>query len=100
MSCSRKLAAGQYWHFWGETDMGQGSPALCTRCGGSFKLDEEKTTPCRWRVRLVSQFQGMTATFEIARMPGRTTEKQASNAALAMMAVPAQWVIDHTEVVE
>lgn len=80
--------------------MGQGSPALCTRCGGSFKLDEESTTPCRWRVRLVSQFQGMTATFEVAQMPGRITEKQAGNAALAMMALPRQWVINHIEAVK
>ena len=40
--CGRKLADGQWWTYCGETDMGQTSPALCTECGGSFKLMKEK----------------------------------------------------------
>lgn len=36
--CRRKLAPGQYWAFCGETDMGQGEPALCKECGGEFTL--------------------------------------------------------------
>lgn len=35
--CRAKLAPGQHWTFCGETDMGQTEPALCERCGGSFK---------------------------------------------------------------
>jgi hypothetical protein len=42
--CKRKLAAGQYWSFCGETDMGQSLPALCTECGGEFKLFDPKST--------------------------------------------------------
>jgi hypothetical protein len=34
--CGAKLAPGQHWAVCGETDMGQTSPALCTRCGGVF----------------------------------------------------------------
>lgn len=37
--CGRELAAGQYWTFCGETDMGQTLPALCIDCNGSFKLN-------------------------------------------------------------
>ena len=36
--CGRRLAAGQYWTFCGETDMGQTMPALCTECGGECEL--------------------------------------------------------------
>lgn len=43
MTCGRKLADGQYWHFCGETDMGQTLPALCIECGGQFKLADEQT---------------------------------------------------------
>lgn len=38
--CGRWLATGQYWSYFGETDMGQTAPALCTECGGKYKLDE------------------------------------------------------------
>ena len=43
MSCRKALAPGQYWSFCGETDMGQTLPALCTDCGGSFKLADPQT---------------------------------------------------------
>lgn len=36
--CKAKLAAGQWWSFCGETDMGQTAPALCTKCGGTYRL--------------------------------------------------------------
>lgn len=36
MACGRPLAAGQWWTFCGETDMGQSAPALCTTCGGKY----------------------------------------------------------------
>ena len=36
--CRKRLAKGQWWGFCGETDMGQSLPALCTECGGPFKL--------------------------------------------------------------
>ena len=39
--CGRKLADGQWYHFCGETDMGQTSPALCTRCDGTYKLAKD-----------------------------------------------------------
>lgn len=39
--CRARLAPGQHWAFCGETDMGQTSPALCERCGGSFKRAAE-----------------------------------------------------------
>jgi hypothetical protein len=35
--CKAKLAAGQWWSFCGETDMGQTAPALCTKCGGTYR---------------------------------------------------------------
>lgn len=38
MSCGKLLKEGQWWHFCGETDMGQTPPALCTECGGRFEL--------------------------------------------------------------
>lgn len=38
--CEKRLAPGQYWGFCGETDMGQTEPALCTECGGEYKLAE------------------------------------------------------------
>lgn len=38
MTCGRPLKAGQWWHFCGETDMGQTAPALCTNCGGPYEL--------------------------------------------------------------
>ena len=37
--CRKRLAPGQWWAFCGETDMGQTAPALCTECGGEFKLE-------------------------------------------------------------
>lgn len=36
--CKKRLAPGQHWAFCGETDMGQTAPALCTECGGEYKL--------------------------------------------------------------
>lgn len=36
--CGRALAPGHYWAYCGETDMGQSLPALCTECGGEYKL--------------------------------------------------------------
>ncbi len=36
--CGRKLAEGQWFSFCGDTDMGQGCPAECTDCGGSFEV--------------------------------------------------------------
>ena len=39
MSCGKILKEGQWWHFCGETDMGQTAPALCEECEpGGFKL--------------------------------------------------------------
>lgn len=39
MSCGKILKEGQWWHFCGETDMGQTPPALCEECEpGGFKL--------------------------------------------------------------
>ena len=46
MSCGRKLAPGQWWTYCGETDMGQTDPALCTECGGSYKIEEKKQNVC------------------------------------------------------
>jgi len=40
--CGKRLAYGQYWYVCGEVDMGPSLPALCTRCGGEFILDEDK----------------------------------------------------------
>lgn len=34
--CRAKLAPDQWWHFCGETDMGQTLPVLCTACGGDM----------------------------------------------------------------
>ena len=42
--CRRPLADDQWWNFCGETDMGQTAPALCTECGGRFKLKEDTMT--------------------------------------------------------
>lgn len=39
--CRKKLAPDQWWQTCGETDMGQTLPALCTECGGDYKLFEE-----------------------------------------------------------
>jgi hypothetical protein len=36
--CGKRFAAGQWWGFCGETDMGQTEPALCEGCGGKYKL--------------------------------------------------------------
>lgn len=36
--CKKRLAQGQHWAFCGETDMGQTAPALCTKCGGEYRL--------------------------------------------------------------
>lgn len=36
--CKKRLAPGQHWAFCGETDMGQTAPALCTECGGEYRL--------------------------------------------------------------
>lgn len=52
--CRKRLAPGQWWAFCGETDMGQTAPALCTECGGEFKLEpvrqvERPVRPCCWR---------------------------------------------------
>ena len=41
--CMKPLAPGQWWGFCGETDMGQTLPALCTECGGNYKLKQETT---------------------------------------------------------
>lgn len=37
--CRRRIV-DSWWHFCGETDMGQSSPVLCTECGGSYVLKE------------------------------------------------------------
>lgn len=37
--CGRFFAPGQWWLRCGDTDMGRSLPALCTECGGDFKLD-------------------------------------------------------------
>ncbi len=42
MACNKPLAKGQYWHFCGETDMGQSSPILCTHCGGVYVRTEDQ----------------------------------------------------------
>lgn len=33
--CGRSIV-DSWWHYCGETDMGQSAPALCTSCGGTF----------------------------------------------------------------
>lgn len=38
--CKKELAAGQWFASCGDTDMGQSLPALCTECGGEYKLVE------------------------------------------------------------
>lgn len=38
--CKKKLAPGQWFTRCGETDMGQTAPALCTECGGEYRLAE------------------------------------------------------------
>lgn len=38
MGCRQELAPGQWFNYCGETDMGQGNPAISTECGGKFKL--------------------------------------------------------------
>ena len=40
--CGASFAPGQWWHFCGETDMGQTLPVFCTRCGGTYKLANEE----------------------------------------------------------
>lgn len=40
--CKRPLAKGQWWGYCGETDMGQTKPALCTSCGGTYRLAGSK----------------------------------------------------------
>ena len=40
--CGKRLAEGQFWTFCGETDMGQTAPALCTECGGEYKLAAQR----------------------------------------------------------
>jgi hypothetical protein len=45
-TCGKLLAPGQWWHFCGETDMGQTLPIKCTNCGGKYKLSApEKDMP-------------------------------------------------------
>lgn len=38
MSCGKLLKEGHWWHFCGETDMGQTMPVQCTECGGEYEL--------------------------------------------------------------
>lgn len=38
--CKKRLAEEQWFRFCGETDMGQTAPALCTECGGEYKLGQ------------------------------------------------------------
>lgn len=38
MTCNKLLKEGQWWHFCGETDMGQTEPVQCTECGGQYEL--------------------------------------------------------------
>ena len=38
MTCNKLLKEGQWWHFCGETDMGQTAPVQCTECGGQYEL--------------------------------------------------------------
>lgn len=38
MTCNKLLKEGQWWHFCGETDMGQTMPVQCTECGGKYEL--------------------------------------------------------------
>lgn len=45
--CGRTLENGHYWAYCGETDMGQGCPALCVGCGGEYKL-ENKGSKIGW----------------------------------------------------
>lgn len=35
--CKKQLAQGQWWHNCGDSDYGS-MPALCTECGGEYKL--------------------------------------------------------------
>lgn len=37
--CGRELADGQYWVWCGDHDI-DSAPALCTECGGTYKLKE------------------------------------------------------------
>lgn len=39
--CRRQLADSEWFNFCGETDMGQTMPALCTDCGGNYKLSDK-----------------------------------------------------------
>ena len=48
MACGKPLAAGQWWGFCGETDMGQTAPALCTECGGDLKLAPGEWGSSEW----------------------------------------------------
>ena len=40
LGCGKRFAPGQWWGYCGETDMGQSAPALCTECGGEYRLDD------------------------------------------------------------
>lgn len=43
--CDKPLAAGQWWNYCGETDMGQTEPVSCTHCGGKLIRAEDVNHP-------------------------------------------------------
>ena len=45
MTCNKPLAAGQWWNFCGQTDMGQTDPVQCTHCGGDLIRKEDVSHP-------------------------------------------------------
>jgi hypothetical protein len=45
--CGKKLAAGQFWSYCGETDMGQTAPALCEECWSLGLCQKEPFTLAR-----------------------------------------------------
>lgn len=47
MTCGAKLADGQWWHFCGETDMGQTLPVQCTDCGGDMIRADDPNAEAR-----------------------------------------------------
>jgi hypothetical protein len=46
--CGKRLAPGQWFEICGETDMGQTAPALCTECGGPFRLEADTVNNDRY----------------------------------------------------
>lgn len=88
MTCGRQLAPGQWFNFCGETDMGQTAPALCTQCGGPFKLKEiDMSSP---ESRLLTRMPAIEQALTIA-----LAEAAGEPMGFVLMVVPINRVGEH-----